>query len=132
MRKPWELTSIIRPVIRIVSLNPALNPAVALAALGGDSGFGINVLNHVTGVGLTVCVHNHSNSNYGGPLTTNFVTEDLSSLIEFQYPSAEGRLAVGCRGSEAALLKSSLRAQLAAQHEPSDGIDRSGASSSLE
>jgi hypothetical protein len=49
-----------------------------------------------------------------------------------EYPSAEGRLAVGCRGSEAALLKSSLRAQLAAQHEPSDGIDRSGASSSLE
>jgi len=48
------------------------------------------------------------------------------------YASGEGRLAGAWFGGEAALLKSSLRAQLAAQHEPSDGIDRPGASSSLE
>ena len=53
-------------------------------------------------------------------------------LSDFPYPSAEGRLAGGRRGGEAALLGSSLRAQLAAQHEPSDGIDGTGASSSLE
>jgi hypothetical protein len=55
--------------------------------------------------------------------------DQLMAFAVSEYPSAEGRLARAWFGSEAALLRSSLRAQLAAQHEPSDGFDRPGASS---
>lgn len=50
----------------------------------------------------------------------------------WRYASGEGRLARGWHGSEAALLRSSLRAKLTAQHEPCDVIDRAGAAASLE
>ncbi|MER9204221.1 MlrC C-terminal domain-containing protein [Mesorhizobium sp. M0933] len=53
-------------------------------------------------------------------------------IIVTEYASGEGRLAGAWPGSEAALLRSSLRAKLAAQHEPYDVIDRAGAAASLE
>jgi hypothetical protein len=62
--------------------------SVALAALGGDSGFGINVLNNVTGVGLGFGAYDANNANYGGALTTSFVAENLSALTEFQNSTA--------------------------------------------
>jgi hypothetical protein len=62
--------------------------SVSLAALGGDSGFGINVLNNVTGVGLGYGAYDVHNANYGGALTTSFVAEDLSALTEFQSSTA--------------------------------------------
>jgi len=62
--------------------------SVALAATGGDRGFGIIVLNNVTGVGLNYGIANQASPTYGGPLSTSFTTEDYSSLSEFQSSTA--------------------------------------------
>ncbi len=62
--------------------------SVALAALGGDTGYGINVLNNVTNTGLQYGVYNHNSATYAGPLSTSFTTYDYSALTTFQNSTA--------------------------------------------
>ena len=64
--------------------------SVALAATGGDTGFGINVLNNVTGLGYGYGAYEQGRTNltYGGPLTASFTTEVYSSDSDFQNGTA--------------------------------------------
>jgi hypothetical protein len=58
--------------------------SVALAALGGDTGYGINIFNNVANQGLQYGVYNRHAADYAGPLTTSFSVKDLSAMNLFQ------------------------------------------------